>query len=268
MGYRLMRLDTGTFLEASRHLYASLGFVETGPYYDVPLDVLRVTVFFELPLRTLPGPLSRSSTASRPAQRPGTGIPTQTRARDTDPGAYSDPGRSTIRGFAPIVGREPRVLVLGTVPSELSLREGSYYAHPRNDFWPIMEALFSDGRPLGYEERVAMLRRAGVALWDVLDEAAARRQSRLRHQGAGRQRPGRPLVTTLPSTPSSSTAPPPNGCLPLTSPGLSPAGTCDCATGATALDQPGQREHLVRAEAGRLGRRACRPHRTGYPADT
>ena len=51
MGYRLMRLDTGTFLDASRRLYASLGFVETGPYYDVPPDVLRVTVFMELRLR-------------------------------------------------------------------------------------------------------------------------------------------------------------------------------------------------------------------------
>ena len=40
MGYRLMRLDTGTFLEASRRLYASLGFVERGPYYEVPPDVL------------------------------------------------------------------------------------------------------------------------------------------------------------------------------------------------------------------------------------
>jgi putative acetyltransferase len=51
MGYRVMRLDTGTFLDASRGLYASLGFVERGPYYDVPPDVLRVTVFMELRLR-------------------------------------------------------------------------------------------------------------------------------------------------------------------------------------------------------------------------
>ena len=50
MGYRLMRLDTGTFLDASRRLYASLGFAETGPYYEVPPDVLRVTVFMELRL--------------------------------------------------------------------------------------------------------------------------------------------------------------------------------------------------------------------------
>jgi putative acetyltransferase len=49
-GYRLMRLDTGTFLDASRALYASLGFVETGPYYEVPPDVLAVTVFMELVL--------------------------------------------------------------------------------------------------------------------------------------------------------------------------------------------------------------------------
>src|SRR5664280_759909 len=54
MGYRLMRLDTGTFLEASRRLYASLDFVETGPYYEVPPDVLRVTVFMELPLTVSP----------------------------------------------------------------------------------------------------------------------------------------------------------------------------------------------------------------------
>ena len=84
---------------------------------------------------------------------------------DTD----SEPGR--IRGFEPIVGREPRVLVLGTVPSNLSLEKGQYYAHPRNDFWRIMEALFSGGRPLAYAERVEMLRQAGVALWDVLAEA-------------------------------------------------------------------------------------------------
>ena len=74
-------------------------------------------------------------------------------------------------GFDPIVGPEPRVLVLGTAPSERSLREGRYYAHPRNDFWPIMERLFADGRPLEYTDRVQMLKDAGVGLWDVLTAA-------------------------------------------------------------------------------------------------
>jgi putative acetyltransferase len=54
-GYRLLRLDTGTFLDASRGLYASLGFVERGPYYEVPPDVLAVTVFMELVLKRRAG---------------------------------------------------------------------------------------------------------------------------------------------------------------------------------------------------------------------
>ena len=74
-------------------------------------------------------------------------------------------------GFDPIVGPEPRVLILGTAPSEQSLREGRYYANPRNDFWSIMERLFAGGRPLEYAARIEMLKDAGVALWDVLAEA-------------------------------------------------------------------------------------------------
>jgi GNAT superfamily N-acetyltransferase len=50
MGYPLMRLDTGDFLKASRGLYASMGFRETGPYYPVPPDVLKITIFMELTL--------------------------------------------------------------------------------------------------------------------------------------------------------------------------------------------------------------------------
>ena len=57
------------------------------------------------------------------------------------------------------------------MPSARSLAEGQYYAHPQNAFWRIMEALFAEGEHLRYDERVALLERVGVAVWDVLHAA-------------------------------------------------------------------------------------------------
>jgi hypoxanthine-DNA glycosylase len=76
-----------------------------------------------------------------------------------------------IRGFSPLAEVDARVLILGTVPSERSLAEDRYYAHPRNCFWPLMEQLFGEGRPLDYPDRVALLLLCGVAVWDVLQAA-------------------------------------------------------------------------------------------------
>jgi double-stranded uracil-DNA glycosylase len=60
-----------------------------------------------------------------------------------------------------------RVLVLGTLPGEESLRVQQYYAHPRNLFWPILFALF-DAAPLSdYGAKLAFVRAQRIALWDV-----------------------------------------------------------------------------------------------------
>jgi GNAT superfamily N-acetyltransferase len=46
-GYEIARLDTATFLKEAQALYRSLGFRVIGPYYQVPDDILKVTVFME-----------------------------------------------------------------------------------------------------------------------------------------------------------------------------------------------------------------------------
>ena len=61
-----------------------------------------------------------------------------------------------------------RILILGSMPGEASLRAQEYYAHPRNAFWPIMGQLFEFDPGLPYPERVRYLITARVAVWDVL----------------------------------------------------------------------------------------------------
>lgn len=73
-----------------------------------------------------------------------------------------------MSSFPPILGRAPRVLVLGSMPGAASLRAGQYYAHPHNAFWRIMGELVGAGPELPYTRRCARLRRRGIAVWDVL----------------------------------------------------------------------------------------------------
>ncbi len=73
--------------------------------------------------------------------------------------------------FLPIVGPNARFLVLGTLPGEVSLELQQYYGHARNQFWPIIAEICGESLPLTYQERVEMMLRSRVALWDVLHSA-------------------------------------------------------------------------------------------------
>lgn len=84
-----------------------------------------------------------------------------------------------LPGFAPEVGPEPAVLVLGTFPSVIARRERAYYANPQNAFWPIVEALFGIPRTLPYSERLDRLHARGIALWDTVD--ACRQEGSMDH---------------------------------------------------------------------------------------
>lgn len=73
-----------------------------------------------------------------------------------------------VRSFPPIADAAARVLVLGSMPGAESLRQGRYYAHPQNAFWPILGEICGFAPSADYAVRTEALRRQGVAVWDVL----------------------------------------------------------------------------------------------------
>jgi len=83
---------------------------------------------------------------------------------------YRCDGAEAVRlsGLPPAGAAEPAILVLGSFPSVRSLELRRYYSHPRNHFWPIVAALAGVRLPDGYGERLALLERLGMALWDVI----------------------------------------------------------------------------------------------------
>lgn len=74
----------------------------------------------------------------------------------------------SLIGFPPVETAEAEILILGSMPSVESLRQQRYYAHPRNQFWPLMYLLFDSPLQTDFEERYEFLKRHGIALWDVL----------------------------------------------------------------------------------------------------
>ena len=51
---------------------------------------------------------------------------------------------SPLSGFAPVLGPDTSILILGSFPGVASLAQAQYYAHPRNQFWRLVGACLTD----------------------------------------------------------------------------------------------------------------------------
>ncbi|MFZ2889392.1 DNA-deoxyinosine glycosylase [Sulfuricurvum sp.] len=69
--------------------------------------------------------------------------------------------------FPPILDHNTRILFLGSFPSIASFEQAFYYAHPRNAFWSILEAIF-DVRLATNKAKKAFCLEQGIGLWDVI----------------------------------------------------------------------------------------------------
>lgn len=73
-----------------------------------------------------------------------------------------------LLGLAPVISTQTKLVILGSFPGQQSLSTQQYYAHPRNQFWPLLSAIFNhDLYALTYKERLQAVLDYGLGIWDV-----------------------------------------------------------------------------------------------------
>jgi len=79
-----------------------------------------------------------------------------------------------IQPFEPVIYPDSRVLILGSLPSVLSRKAGFYYGNPRNRLWSVLAGLYGEALPVNTDEKRALLKRHGLAMWDVIHQCDIR----------------------------------------------------------------------------------------------
>jgi hypoxanthine-DNA glycosylase len=77
------------------------------------------------------------------------------------------------QSMPPVGAADARLLVLGSLPGDASLAARAYYAHPTNQFWRLLgHAIAEELAGLSHGDRLGRLAARGIALWDVVADAA------------------------------------------------------------------------------------------------
>ena len=115
----------------------------------------------------LPAAAAASAVTAAVATVTRQAAPRQAAPRQGAQGADADPA-ARLQSLPPVIGPTTRLMVLGSFPGVASLRAQAYYAHPRNQFWPLLSALLdADFLGMPYRDRLSLLLERGLGLWDV-----------------------------------------------------------------------------------------------------
>lgn len=83
-----------------------------------------------------------------------------------------DNGRqTTISCFDPIVDKNTKIIILGTLPGPESLATNQYYASPNNCFWRIIFDIFNQLPIVDYNSKCGFLLEHKMGIWDVMGSA-------------------------------------------------------------------------------------------------
>lgn len=70
----------------------------------------------------------------------------------------------------PLIDKDCRVLLLGSMLSPKSAEAAFYYAHPQNRFWRVLAEVFDCPPAEDRESRARLALSHKIALWDVISE--------------------------------------------------------------------------------------------------
>ena len=74
------------------------------------------------------------------------------------------------KGFSAIVDKNTKILILGSLPGDVSLRKHQYYGHPGNDFWRLLGSAIGENlQDMDYSSRLETLKHHRIGLWDVFN---------------------------------------------------------------------------------------------------
>ena len=74
-----------------------------------------------------------------------------------------------ITGLKPFISQESEILILGSMPSIASIKDGFYYAHPQNRMWKIIAELAGVDELKTIEERKSAALKFHLAFFDVIE---------------------------------------------------------------------------------------------------
>lgn len=72
--------------------------------------------------------------------------------------------------FEAVCSKDSRILILGTMPSVQSRRQGFYYGNPQNRFWKVLASLLAVPVPVDNDAKKIFLLEHQIAVWDVLSQ--------------------------------------------------------------------------------------------------